>query len=581
MDASFFSSYAADATPRARSWRATCLGLTLIGVLFAIQAALFLHHVRRQVAPLYPVGFDQSVYLTMSYRIYEEVGASGWQHGLWEGLKAPLPNGMLLHVQAAVVHSLLRPSRLAALLPNFAYFALFQCVLAATLLWLSGRWSVAILGVGLLLLAGSPHILCGGMLDFRIDFIAFCLFGIFTCVVVRSRIFASLPLSFLAGCVAAVLFMFRFITIVHLAAILGTCFAILCLRMYWLRRDALARSMAGRQIIGVLAASLVVSAVAIPVLIWKFQPLWDYYVVNYVIGGDREIRAREYNVDKLVNALAFYPKSVLIDHAGRYFMVAALAVLNVVLLAGLWYRRSMVRRLPFSYGFFIISLLVPLAVLTAIVSKSPVVGNVLLPSLLWLMLLPIAQFSAAKPSGTVPTSLLFGLAAVLVACSIGLSAHQYKSLNGWTARAPEASEVARLYETLASHVSRDRGAKAPSISVDCIKDCLCPLAMTAGIYERDRIFLDFKPQLGFGIMAVTEADAYANVKESDFVVLSDNPPPTTSFYPFDHCMEELRPKLRAFCDSNYTLLERVQLLDRKLLLYMRPGADASATTAQR
>jgi hypothetical protein len=278
---------------------------------------------------------------------------------------------------------------------------------------------------------------------------------------------------------------------------------------------------------------------------------------------------------------------VLIDHAGRYFMVAALATLNVVLLAGLWYRRSMIRRVagrlqaPFSYGFFIISLLVPLAVLTAIVSKSPVVGNVLLPSLLWLILLPIARFSAAKPSGAVPAGLLFGLAVVLVACSIGLSTHEYKSRNGWTARAPECSEVARLYESLAKHASREGGAKAPSISVDCVRDCLCPLAMTASIYERDRVFLDFKPQLGFGIMAVTEADAYAHVKASDFVVLSDNPSPTTSFYPFDHSMEQLRPKLRAFCDNNYTLLERVQLLDRKLLLYMRPGADASATTAQR
>ena len=588
MDASFFSSNPTSAGQRARSWGETCCGLAVILVLLAIQGAFFLRHVRRDIAPIYPFAFDQSAYLTLSYRIHEQMCSQGWQHGLCEGLKAPVPNGMLLHTQAAALHSILGPSRLTALLPNFAYFALFQCVLAATLLWLSGRWSVALLGVGLLSLAGSPHMVCGGMLDFRIDFIAFCLFGIFTCIAVRSRIFASLPLSVLAGSVAALLFMFRFIAIVHLAGILGTCFAILCLRMYLLRRDPLARSLAARQVIGVLAASLLLCAVAIPVLMWKYQPLWDYYVVNYLIGGDRDIRAREFNTDTLVNALLFYPKSLLFDHAGPRFMAAALCALDVVLLAGLWYRRTAARgaavgfHASLSYGFFfIVSLLVPLAILTVMVSKSPVVGDILLPSVLWLFLLPMARLSTVKPTGVGTARLLAGLASASVACGIGLSVHEDKSPTAWRPYRTIGREVAPLYESLASHASRQAGADAPSISIDWVCDYLCPFAMTASIYERDRVFLDLKPRLGSTIMAVTEDDAYAMVKDSDFVILSENAPPTTSCYPFDQSMEQLRPKLRAFCDDNYTLLERVHVQDRDLLLYMRPKSDASATTAQR
>src|SRR5262249_47691313 len=149
---------------------------------------------------------------------------------------------------------------------NFFYFAVFQCTLAGTLRWLSGRWSVALFGVGLLLTATTPYSGCGDLTDFRIDFIAFCLFGTFICFVVRSRFFASMPLAMVAGAAAALLFLFRFLTIVYVTGIFGAYFLGLCLGLYVRRHDRAARKTLGRQFMGLLSAGGIVAVVAIPVL---------------------------------------------------------------------------------------------------------------------------------------------------------------------------------------------------------------------------------------------------------------------------------------------------------------------------
>src|SRR5262249_5625565 len=152
-------------------------------------------------------------------RLNEQARSEGILRGLKLGVVEPIPSGMLLHVEATALYWLFGPSRLIALLPNFAYFALFQCALAGTLRWLSGRWSVALLGIGVLLTAHAPYTAYGGLMDFRIDFIALSLFGIFICIVVRSEFFSSLPLALLAGAVAALLSLFRYIAIVYVAGI--------------------------------------------------------------------------------------------------------------------------------------------------------------------------------------------------------------------------------------------------------------------------------------------------------------------------------------------------------------------------
>jgi hypothetical protein len=570
------------------SFRESRLGWVVMIVLLLIQAILFCRYVQREVAPIFPTGYDQSTYLTYSYQIHEDIRSNGLLHGLCYGLNAPVANGVLLHLQAALIYSLIGPSRLSALLPNFVYFAIFQVTIVKTLRWLSGRWTVALFGLGLLLSATSPYFGFGDLLDFRIDSIALSLFGIFICVVVRSGFFSSLPFSLLAGAVGALLILFRFITFVYLAGIFAICLLALCSRTYTARRDLHVRKAAIHQIVALVLAGLIGASLAVPVLCYKYQFLWDYYVVNCFMGGDKENRMREFGVETLLNAVLFYPKCLWRFHTRPRFLLLAGAGLATAVIGTIVLRRRNERRdfsvgQVASYGFAAACFVVPLTVLTTTPSKSPVVAGILLPPLLWLVTLPLVGLAKRFPGNTphfMPW-LFAGLSSLAVVWGMSVPVGKLtKAPPWWNEHHLEAAEVDRMYHSIAAR-AREMDLHSPSISVDCMKDYLAAGAMASFVYERDGFLLDLRPRLGLTVMAVRDDDAIATVRASDFVILSDKTSPTNSVYPFDHSMEALRPTLREFCDHNCTLLDRFHLPDRDLLLYSRPVAKVPAAVASK
>jgi hypothetical protein len=198
-------------------------GWLAIVILLLVQWGLFRQHAAREIVWAYPTSYDQSTYLNLSYESYERILTHGWLTGLWDSARTPIPNGVLIHLQAAVLFLLIGPSRLSALTLNFAHFALLQCAFVGSVRSVTSRWATALLGEGLLLAAAAPFFWAGGLMDFRLDFIAFCLFGILVSLVVRSRLFLSSGWSAAAGVVAALMVLLRFITLVYPPASWGRC----------------------------------------------------------------------------------------------------------------------------------------------------------------------------------------------------------------------------------------------------------------------------------------------------------------------------------------------------------------------
>src|SRR6266849_6727255 len=95
-------------------------GWTFVALLILLQGVLFRQYAQREVVWLFPRYFDQAVYLDVSFRSYETMLAQGFLPGLGRSLALPVANGLLLHVQAAVLYLLFGPSRLVALALLFA-----------------------------------------------------------------------------------------------------------------------------------------------------------------------------------------------------------------------------------------------------------------------------------------------------------------------------------------------------------------------------------------------------------------------------------------------------------------------------
>ena len=206
------------AAASSQSWRGV-LPWLILGAWFLVQFCLFYQYLQREILWAFPGHWDQVRYLQESHDLYRNMAANGLLHGLLHAFLAPTPTGNLLCTEAAVLYLFLGTSRLTALLVLFAYWILFQSVAVDTVRWLSRRWSLAVVGLALLLLAASPFRREGSLLVFQIDFADYCTFGILLCLVIRSNIFENRRLCLLVSLVAGYMVILRFITMAYLGVI--------------------------------------------------------------------------------------------------------------------------------------------------------------------------------------------------------------------------------------------------------------------------------------------------------------------------------------------------------------------------
>src|SRR3989338_2355096 len=155
---------------------------------------LFRNFVYREMVPYIPMAFDQAGYLSVAYGLYEIAKSQG----IWAAIVSAMtfPSGPLFMLQSLLFFLLTGASRFSALSINFIYFAALQWVTFLTVRYLFKKTDMAIMAVGILLATKVPFYVGGGISDFRMDFIAFCLYGIFIAAVLRSNIFLNTKWSF-------------------------------------------------------------------------------------------------------------------------------------------------------------------------------------------------------------------------------------------------------------------------------------------------------------------------------------------------------------------------------------------------
>jgi hypothetical protein len=598
----------------------------VLGVLLILQYGLFRQYALREVVWAHPTAHDQSGYLTAAYGTYEQILEKGWLEGLSFGYDR-VSTGVVYHLQACLLFAFLGANRLAALTLNFAYFALLQIVLIGTLRWWSGRWSLALLGLGLLLTALSPFFWAGGLMDFRMDLGAMCLYGILICLAVRSSLFASRRWSLVVAAAACYLILFRFITVVYLAGVIAPFAAYVVWRLWQLRHDPAAREVQKRRLTGLALACGVVLMIAGPVLWERRAVIKAYYVVGHLTGPEKDIRRQETG-----DPPDYYLRSLAFNHTGRDFLsltslivcvatvlgmrrgsddsrrarrlvrwlMSAFLVATGLTAAGLleasqgkplhfwtgsflagvalvgWLlpaigrsgRETSPRRDARLTTFFLLgSFLVPLGVLTLNAAKSPVVGDILVPPLIWLILWGVVL--SARPDRLGESSpwarpALSGLAAIAFLIGCGMQFTHYTQRWALTERRADAEEVLRLHDLILD-ACQQYGWEEPTIAYTCTKDFLGPPVTTVLGYERHGVLRQVKTKL-CSIFAVTEAEALKAVKASDLVIVS---PAERSTFPFDHDMLAIIPRVVDYCDQNMVRLRTTRIFDDEVILFAR------------
>jgi hypothetical protein len=557
---------------RTSPWRVMLPYLTL-GLLILFQYGMFRQYAKREVTWCFPLGCDQSLFLGRSYACYETILRDGLAAGLRYVVKHPAPNGLLLEAEAGLFYLMAGPSRLSALTINFAHFALFQLVLAGTLRWRTGRWGPALLGVGLLLSAATPSYPYGGMADFRLDFVALCVYGVFICIVLRSGVFLSWRWSLVVGGAAAWLVLMRHLTAVYLAIGCAGFLAFLGLGLLF-RRQCGVREMMRHRFVGLLIAGITAAALAGPIVLLKWPVIRGYYL-GHIDTSENQIRGAEFGASNLAERFIFYLKSLAFDHAGLGLLILSIICLIVtsagVLMTRKW-RDSEIPRgvqayVPLALAFVFVALcvLAPLAALTVFDSPTPVAANIMVGPLVLLALTPLL----AQPQlGRLESRLVAALAISTVAFG------SYNQLRWMTrpltphALRAEYARVSTLYERI-GELSDRYGWTVPRVAITSIDNCLIGTLITPLVYERNRTLLEPQFTLGPTVVAVSQEQAVQGVLASDIVVmpLTDKAP---SIYPFVRCMRSYRSHLLSICRENFVESGRFHLPVGEVAVFVRP-----------
>jgi hypothetical protein len=550
-------------------------------LIIAVEAFLFYNFYHREIAGYPPQNYDQTVILAEAYQLQERIFSNGLGE-LWSAWWRPgQPSGVALPIEGTVLSLVFGPGRLSLLLFNFFAFAILQIFVFSTAEKIWRGKAYGYFAVGLILCQMTPWFWAGGMFDFRMDFVAYCLFGIWACSVLRSNLFMDLRWAIASGAFAALLVLNRFLTLVYLLPILVG-FGLACVIVAWLTRGNLARGMR-RRLYHVGCSVGVLFLIVLPILIAQRTAIYNYYIVGHAIGPEKNIRAVEAGLTDLADHLLYYPRSIVGDHWGPAFLWAAFISAAGALLARIFSRREKVERTssPERTEIFLLQIIflaatifVPITVLTSDIAKSPVVGGIVgVPAVLAVVAL-LAKISSPEVGLQCPRpQRLFFVTSLLILVLGGFN--QLSLANRHSMGDTQRHDLERLAELdkwLVGYASQ-RGWTNPGFSVDVISGWFVANGISDAGFEQSHHFVGFRPLLGSGIMQVEQQEALSLLKNSDFVILTTVP--KVGVYPFYHQPDQYWTALKAWVETNMIPARNVQFSEFDAKVYTRPSAEIS------
>jgi hypothetical protein len=557
---------------------------TVLFVLIVLEALLFSSFYRREVAWYPPDNFDQASYLLETYRLQERIFA----HGLGQIWKAFWSSGhaagVLFPIEGALAGILFGGTRLPQLSVLFLGFCALQVAAFTTA---RAVWERRVFGYIALAL-----ILCqitlwfwqgGGLFDFRMDFLAYCLYGVWVCTVLRSQLFLHPYWSLGCGLIGAFLVLNRFVTATYLLGV-STGFALVCglITFFW-RKDAdLVSHMRQRFLhLGLFAGVLIV--VVAPILIHNWRAIHGYYVVGHAVGEEKYVRAAVLRIKDLQGHLSYYPNSIAQDHLGRIFFWAAAIAVGCGFAARLLGRnlrgRPATRRdetFLLQIIFLVGAILGPVVVLTADISKSAIVGGIVGgPAALLVVAITAAAAPTPDEREPAPVRRLL-VASALAIFGLGLYNQVSQASRHWPAytQRSDLNQLAELDKCLVD-LANKYGWSRPGVSYDVITGWLNAGSPTISAFEQSRDLIEFQPLLGNGIMGVSREEAISLLRKSDFVVLTNIP--KVGIYPFFKHIAEYWDDLKAWAEKNMIVARTVPFSTFTATVYVRPTARISGT----
>jgi hypothetical protein len=560
------------------------LDRTILCVLIVVEALLFYTYYAREVAPYPPQNYDQAVYLDQVYALETRVHF----HGIGELWGALWSNShfstLLLPIEGAVFGLVFSGARLPQLCVLFVGFCALQLFAFATARKIWGYRSYGLMVLGLILAQGTLWYWAGGLFDFRIDFLAYCLYGIWACAVIQSSFFLDRRWAIGCGLIGALLVLHRFLSVIYVVGVSAGFAGACAIIWFQVRNNAGVARQMGQRLFNLGLSLVALVLVVVPIFIINWAAIYSKYVYGQFVY-EKDIRAQEFGISGLVGHLLYYPKSILWDHLGRDFVLASAIGVTGALVGYLIARSKKTVEdeahrdrgtFLFELIFLVGAIVGPIIVLTIDISKSPVIGGIVgVPFALLVVsvIARIGRFTARQESSPARKS-VFAFSLMIFAIGLCHLFDQASRHGPEYAQRQDLKRSAELDKWLVDYAGKNDWP-TPKISIDVISSWFNNAAITTSGYEQSGELIEFQPGLGNGgdVMGVDRAEALASLADSDFVVLTTLP--KTGVYPFYQKISQYWGNLKAWADKNLINARDVAFDGFTATVYVRPTATVS------
>jgi hypothetical protein len=497
-----------------------------LAILIAFELLACYNFYSREIAWYPPGNYDQAIYLTQAYGTKERV-LNGGLGQLARAVGSRFDTGLAVPMLGAVSGLCFAGGRFPQLLVLFVGFGAVQVSGFATgqAVWRSRTFGYMLLG--LILCQMTPWCWAGGLFDFRFDFMAFCLYGIWACAVIKSDLFLSRRWAIGCGLIGAFLVLNRFLTIVYLFGV-SAGFALFCGAVLLLWRDPDLKQRMCRRLANLGLSAAVISIIATPFLIRSWREIFQYYGVGMYLGESKNAWAQQLGIGGLMDNLLFYPNSLLRDQWGITFVLGAAIVLIGGLIAGLTIsrntrlQRSAVQDETFllQVVFLLGAILGPVVVLTTDTLKSVVADSIVGVPVALLVVTIAARAAAVRhlEAAAIPKALTLSSLAVFALGLLTVFDQLSRHLPEYRQR-QDLMRLTELNKWMFGYAS-SHGWRDPGISVDVISPWFNGASVTDTGYEETGEFIEFHLLLGHDIMGASREEALSQIARSDFLILT-------------------------------------------------------------
>lgn len=554
------------------------LWLLLIAI-FCGEFLLFRHKVLIDVSPYYPASFDQTAFILLAFKIYENIKLYGFISGIEHSFF--LSTGALFPYQAVLFFFISGISRLTILFPNMIYFIALQIISFFTIKSLTQKNYFAIIMLGLILMTPYSMQLTGGIFDFRMDFSAFCLYGIFIACAMKSQLFFNRRWSFIAGFFAIYIFLIRTITITYMLGILGTMTIYLLYTIQKAQNPVIKKEYKTRILhVFLIFASLFFLAI---LFIWlNREALYNYYFVGHVLNNEKHIRAVEVGANNSFQLLTYYPYHLFVHQLGPYICSIMLALLLIFLFPHINPLKHTTKEPRLnstsysinwcdSFAFLITCLLVPLFILTLDGLKSPIVGSIMIMPVFWLIIWFIFLLDNKQPKSKRSHQIIKIVAAFSLILGV---ANQLKGATNharpYNFNYQDLATLSKMYEDIGNYAAK-KHLETISLSVDRVAEYLLNTNISINYYENHKKLINVNTSaLGNSIFPAPDEALIDALKNSDVVIFNlSNNYSLKSPYPADVRIAELKPQLIAIAENQFNPLGDYRIKQSTYRVYIK------------